>query len=794
MKPTPTTVSMTLAGRTLTIETGKLAEQADGAVTVRYGDSLILSTAVSGGIREGLDFFPLTVEYEERMYAAGKIPGGFIKREGRPTEMAILAARVTDRTIRPLFPKGYKNETQIINTVLVSDQVNDPDTLALIGTSTALMISDIPFDGPVAAVRIGLIDGKLVVNPTEQQMADSKLDLVVAGSQDAIVMVEGNADQISEALVVEALQLAHSEIQPILQLQHELRERVGKPKREFTRPLPDAALVEEVRAYLGDRLAGAIYNPDKTARKAAVDALRHEMVDALTADLEGGAKSARAKASFGIFEDLQAEIVREGILERGERPDGRSTTEIRPIWTEVGVLPRVHGSAIFTRGQTQIMTVATLGAPGEAQRLDSIGPEDTKRYIHHYNFPPYSTGEAKPVRSAGRREIGHGLLAEKSLLRMLPDEATFPYTLRLVSEALSSNGSTSMGSVCGSTMALLDAGVPLKAPVAGVAMGLITGEEGVQSGYQILTDIQGLEDHMGDMDFKVAGTAEGITGIQMDIKVKGLTFELMTKALDQARDGRLFILGKMLETIDAARTEISPFAPRVERVKIGQDKIGALIGPGGKNIRALQEETGTKVDVAEDGTVSISGTDPAGVRKAMAQVEALGREAKVGDIYTGKVVRIMPYGAFVEIWQGKDGLVHVSELDEQRIERVEDFVKEGDEITVMVIDVDPGTGKVSLSRRAALTGEIPDRSAQRAGGPRPGGGGFGGGDRGPRPGGGGFGGGGDRGPRPSGGGFGGDRGPRPGGGGGFGGGGDRGPRPGGGGFGGGDRGPRGQGE
>jgi polyribonucleotide nucleotidyltransferase len=747
VKPIPTTVSMTLAGRTLTIETGKLAEQADGAVTVRYGDSLVLSTAVSGGIREGLDFFPLTVEYEERMYAAGKIPGGFIKREGRPTEMAILAARVTDRTIRPLFPKGYKNETQIINTVLVADQVNDPDTLALIGTSTALMISDIPFDGPVAAVRIGWIDGKLVVNPTEQQMADSKLDLVVAGSQDAIVMVEGNADQISEALVVEALQLAHSEIQPLLQLQHELRERIGKPKREFTRPLPDAALVEEVRAYLGDRLAGAIYNPDKTARKAAVDTLRHEMVDALTADLEGGAKSARAKASFGIFEDLQAEIVREGILERGERPDGRTTTEIRPIWTEVGVLPRVHGSAIFTRGQTQIMTVATLGAPGEAQRLDSIGPEDTKRYIHHYNFPPYSTGEAKPVRSAGRREIGHGLLAEKSLLRMLPDEATFPYTLRLVSEALSSNGSTSMGSVCGSTMALLDAGVPLKAPVAGVAMGLITGEDGVQSGYQILTDIQGLEDHMGDMDFKVAGTAEGITGIQMDIKVKGLTFELMTKALDQARDGRLFILGKMLETIDAARTEISPFAPRVERVKIGQDKIGALIGPGGKNIRALQEETGTKVDVAEDGTVSISGVDPVGVKRAMAQVEALGREAKVGDIYTGKVVRIMPYGAFVEIWQGKDGLVHVSELDEQRIERVEDFVKEGDEITVMVIDVDPATGKVSLSRRAALTGEIPDRSAQRAGGPRPGGGGgFGGGDRGPRPGGGGFGGG-DRGPR-----------------------------------------------
>jgi polyribonucleotide nucleotidyltransferase len=783
VKPQVHSVSMTLAGRTLTIETGKLAEQADGAVTVRYGDSLVLSTAVSGGIREGLDFFPLTVEYEERMYAAGKIPGGFIKREGRPTEMAILAARVTDRTIRPLFPKGFKNETQIINTVLVADQENDPDILALIGTSTALTISDIPFDGPVAGVRIGLIGGKLIVNPTEQQVAESDLDLVVAASQDAIVMVEGNAAEISEELLVEALELAHREIQPILQIQHQLREQVGRAKREFTKPAADEALVAAIRAHLGDRLHGAIYNPDKTARNAAVDALRHEVVNAMTEGLEGSERSARAKASFGIFEDLQAETVREGILERGERPDGRTTTEIRPIWTEVGVLPRVHGSAIFTRGQTQIMTVATLGAPGDAQRLDSIGPEDTKRYIHHYNFPPYSTGEAKPVRSAGRREIGHGLLAEKSLLRMLPDEQTFPYTLRLVSEALSSNGSTSMGSVCGSTMALLDAGVPLKAPVAGVAMGLITGEGGVQDGYQILTDIQGLEDHMGDMDFKVAGTAEGITGIQMDIKVKGLTFELMRRALAQAREGRLFILGKMLETIDAARAEISPFAPRVERVKIGQDKIGALIGPGGKNIRALQEETGTKIDVAEDGTVSISGVDPAGVRKAMAQVEALGREAKVGDIYTGKVVRIMPYGAFVEIWSGKDGLVHVSELDEQRVERVEDFVKEGDEITVMVIDVDPATGKVSLSRRAALTGEIPDRSAMRGGGdrgPRPGGpggpGGFGGGDRGPRPGGpGGFGGG-DRGPRPGGGGFGGggDRGPRPGGG--FGGGGDRGPR------------------
>ncbi len=758
-------VSATVAGRTLTIETGKLAEQADGAVTVRYGDSIVLSTAVSGGIREGLDFFPLTVEYEERMYAAGKIPGGFIKREGRPTEMAILAARVTDRTIRPLFPKGYKNETQIINTVLSADQENDPDILALLGTSAALLISDIPFDGPVAAIRIGLVDGQLVVNPTEPQMVDSTLDLVVAGSADAIVMVEGNADGISEERVLEALELAHREIQPLLQLQHELRERVGRPKREFTPPAQDEQLLGEALAFIGDRLRAAVYNPDKTARVAATAAVKQELLAGLTEGLDGLEKVARLKALGGIFEKLEARIVRGGILERGERPDGRGVTEVRPIWCEAGALPRAHGSAIFTRGQTQILTVATLGAPGDVQRLDSIGPETEKRYIHHYNFPPYSTGEAKPIRSAGRREIGHGALAERSLLRMLPDREEFPYTLRLVSEALSSNGSTSMGSVCGSTLALYDAGVPLKAPVAGVAMGLITGEDGTASGYQILTDIQGVEDHLGDMDFKVAGTAEGITGIQMDIKVKGLTFEIMRQALTQAREGRLFILGKMLEALAAPRAELSRFAPRVERLKINPEKIGALIGPGGKTIRAIQEGTDTKIDVEEDGTVYVSGADAAGVARAIGQVEGLTREAKVGEIFTGKVVRIMPYGAFVEMFPGKDGLVHVSELAEGRVERVEDVVGEGDEITVMVTDADPVTGKVSLSRRAVLTGQMPERQPA---GPR--GGGFGG----------------DRGPRPGPGGPGGDRGPPPGGGGGFGG--DRGARPGG--FGG-DRGPRG---
>ncbi|HEX5502404.1 MAG TPA: polyribonucleotide nucleotidyltransferase [Thermomicrobiales bacterium] len=754
-------VSLTLAGRPLTIETGKLAEQADGAVTVRYGDSIVLSTAVSGGIREGLDFFPLTVDYEERMYAAGKIPGGFIKREGRPTEAAILAARITDRTIRPLFPKGYKNETQVINLVLSADQVNDPDILALLGTSTALTISDIPWAGPVAAVRIGMLDGRFVVNPTEEELESSALDLIVAASADAIVMVEGSADELTEDQMLEALELAHREIQPLLALQHELRARVGKPKREFAAPAPDEALEESVRYHLGDRLTQAIYNPDKAARVAATAEVKQDLVAHFAEGLEGAERAARAKAVAGLFDRLEAEVVRGGILERGERPDGRTPTEIRPIWCEAGVLPRTHGSAIFTRGQTQILTVATLGAPGEGQRLDSIGREEGKRYIHHYNFPPFSTGEARPLRSAGRREIGHGALAERSLLRMLPAEQDFPYTLRLVSEALSSNGSTSMGSVCGSTMALFDAGVPLKRPVAGVAMGLITGAEGTAGGYRVLTDIQGVEDHLGDMDFKVAGTDRGITGIQMDIKITGLTVAIMREALTQAREGRLFILGKMLEAITGPRPELSPYAPRVTQLKINPEKIGALIGPGGKTIRAIQDATDTKIDVEEDGTVSVAGVDAALVQRAIQQIEGLTREAKVGEIYTGKVVRIMPYGAFVEILPGKDGLVHVSELDESRVERVEDFIKEGDEITVMVVDVDPISGKISLSRRAALTGEVPERAGARGDrGPR------GGGDRGPRPGG--FGG--DRGPRP-GGGFGGDRGPRPGG--------ERGPRPGG---------------
>src|SRR5437763_164197 len=633
---------MTLAGRPLTIETGKLAEQADGAVTVRYGDTIVLSTAVSGGIREGLDFFPLTVEYEERMYAAGKIPGGFIKREGRPTEMAVLAARMTDRTIRPLFPEGYKNETQVINTVLSADQVNDPDIVALLGTSTALTISDIPFAGPVAAVRIGLVDGELVVNPTEAQLVDSALDLVVAGTADAIAMVEGTGDQIGEEQLLAALELAHREIQPLLRLQHELRERVGRPKREFTPPPTDEELAAQVWQLFGDRLRDAIYNPDKAARIAAVDAVKQELLASFTEGLEGGEKAARAKALNGIFEKMESTIVREGILERGERPDGRDPREIRPIWCEVGVLPRVHGSGLFTRGQTQILTVATLGSPGDEQRLDSIGPAESKRYIHHYNFAPYSTGEAKPIRSAGRREIGHGALVERSLLRMIPDEETFPYTLRLVSETLSSNGSSSMGSVCGSTLALLDAGVPLKAPVAGVAMGLITEGGDARRGYRVLTDIQGVEDHLGDMDFKVAGTAQGITGVQMDIKVQGLSFEVIREALAQAREGRLFILGKMLETLPRARPELSQYAPRIIRLKINTEKLGALIGPGGKTIRGIQEATGTKIDVEEDGTVSVSGVDAAGVQRAVQQVEGLTKEAKVGEIYTGKVVRIMP--------------------------------------------------------------------------------------------------------------------------------------------------------
>jgi polyribonucleotide nucleotidyltransferase len=707
-------VSAEIAGRTLTIETGRYAEQADGAVTVRYGDTMLLATVVGAReAREGTDFFPLTVDYEEKMYAAGKIPGSFFKREGRATQTAILTSRLTDRPLRPLFPKGYYNEVQVIITTLSIDMVNDPGPLSIIGASAALAISDLPFAGPVGAALVGHLDGDFRINPEMADMANSRLELVVAGTKDAVLMVEAGAHELTEDEMLEAVIKGHEICQQICDLQNELVALAGKPKREFIPPVVDTSLEEAISSYMGNRLREAINNSDKTARQEATDALRADVLAHFTADEPEEVLADRIKAVEKAFGALLKEEVRTAILKNGIRVDGRSTTEIRPISIDVGMVPRVHGSGLFTRGQTQVLTITTLGSPGEEQRLDDLGVETSKRYIHHYNFPPFSTGEAKPLRGPRRRDIGHGALAERSLLAVLPSEEEFPYTLRLVSETLSSNGSSSMASVCGSSLSLMDAGVPIKRPVAGVAMGLITGDDG---SWQVLTDIQGIEDNLGDMDFKVAGTSEGVTGLQMDIKTTGITYDIMRQAFAQARDGRLFILDKMNSVIPEARQELSPFAPRIVILKIDPDKIGALIGPGGKTIRSIVEQTGATIDVEDDGRVFISTSDGDAAKKAIGMVEALTREIKVGDVFLGKVVRIMPFGAFVNLVPGRDGMVHISELDEQRVENVEDVVKMGDEVNVMVIAIEQGTGKISLSRRAILTGEsADDRIAAGAG-------------------------------------------------------------------------------
>jgi polyribonucleotide nucleotidyltransferase len=721
-------VTLEVAGRALTLETGLLAEQAHGAVVARYGDTMVLVTVV--GEREpndAVDFFPLSVDYEEKMYAAGKIPGGFIKREGRPTEAAILAGRLTDRPLRPLFPKGYRSEVQIITTVMSADQENEPDILSIVGASASLMLSPIPWDGPVGAVRIGLIDGEIAINPLLSDMERSALDIVVAGTEDAIMMVEGEAREIPEATMLEAIVRGHEEIKRLCAIQRRLAEEAGKEKWAFTPPATDAGLLEDLRAFIGDRLRDAVNNPDKVVRLEGTDELRRDILGQFAPVGDDGAPKYHPKAVSAAFESLLKDEVRGGILNAGIRPDGRRPDEIRPIWSEVGYLPRTHGSAIFTRGQTQVVTIATLGSTAEEQRLDSISPEESKRYIHHYNFPPFSVGEVRRLRGPSRRDIGHGALAERALKAVIPDEETFPYTMRLVSEVVSSNGSSSMASVCGSTLALMDAGVPISAPVAGVAMGLVTDADGGR--FAVLTDIQGIEDALGDMDFKVAGTAAGVTAIQMDIKVKGITPEIMRQAFAQAHEGRQFILDKMRDTISSPRAELSQYAPRVTRIKINPEKIGAVIGPGGKMIRSIQDETGAKIDIEDDGTVSITASDPASADKAIQRIQGLTQELRVekGEIYTGKIVTIMPYGAFVELFPGRDGLVHISELSEDpsvRVNRVEDLYQVGDEITVMVIDVAPN-GKVSLSRRAALTGELPEARPER--GPR-----RDGGDRGPR--------------------------------------------------------------
>jgi polyribonucleotide nucleotidyltransferase len=691
------------------IETGTLANLAGGAVTVRSGESVVLATATSAQPREGIDFFPLSVDYEERLYAAGRIPGSFQRREGRPSDQAILISRLIDRPLRPLFPKGMLNEVQVIVTALARDPEVHLDIISIIAASAALTISSIPWEGPIGAVRIGFVDGAFVINPSVSQAAASTLDLRMAGTADAILMVEAGADEFPEDMMLEALKLGHEAVQPVIELQNQIRAELGKPKFEFTPVLPDSTVEEVVNGWLGDRMRDLLSEPQtKEEQYAGFVGLKTELLAAL-------AESYAPKALVLAFDNIEKRLVRERILSDRVRPDGRSYRDIRPISVEVGLLPRVHGSGLFTRGETQVLTVATLGTPGDAQTLDTLNLEESKRYMHHYNFPPFSTGEVAPSRGPRRREIGHGALAERALEPMIPAQESFPYTLRLVSEALSSNGSTSMASVCGSTLALMDAGVPIKAPVAGIAMGLITdGDVGSEtSRYAVLTDIQGIEDHLGDMDFKVAGTQHGITALQMDIKIHGLTGKILEEALAQAREGRLFILGKMLEVLAEPRKSLSINAPRILTLHIDPEKIGKVIGPGGKMIRSLQETYGVKIDIEDDGSVFVSGVEGVGAELAAAEIERMTEEVKIGRIYTGKVMRTEPYGAFVEIAPGQDGMVHISQLADYRVPSVEDVVKVGDEVTVMVIDVDQATGKIRLSRQAVMEGWTAEEARER---------------------------------------------------------------------------------
>ncbi|MBC8254578.1 MAG: polyribonucleotide nucleotidyltransferase [Ardenticatenia bacterium] len=675
-------------------ETGKLAGQANGAVLARAGDTMLLATATASlPPREGTDFFPLTVDYEERLYAAGRIPGSFFRREGRPSEDGILICRLTDRPLRPLFAKGTRSEVQVALTALSSDGENRLDVLAINAASAALMISGMPFGGPVGAVRVGLIDDQLVINPAASQMENSLLDLRLAGTEDAIVMVEAGANEVTETKMLEALRLGHEAMQDLIRVQKEMAAQVGKPPMEFT----VLEVSPEAKAAVAGRLEGRIapvLGGTKEENDAAVNRLRDEIVDSFADDEAIDPKDVKK-----VFNEDLKHVVRQRILDEGVRPDGRDTTTVRPIWCEVGLLPRTHGSGLFTRGETQVLTITTLGTPREEQNMDTLGPHQTKRYIHHYNFPPFSTGEVRFMRGPSRRSIGHGALAERALLPMIPAGDEFPYTLRLVSEVLSSNGSTSMGSVCASTLSLMDAGVPIKAPVSGIAMGLIS--EGDR--YAILTDIQGLEDALGDMDFKVAGTRRGITALQMDIKIRGLSYQILEEALAQAREGRLHILDRMLETIDKPREDLSSYAPRIITIHVEPDKIGRIIGPGGKMIRAIQDETGVKIDIEDDGSVFIASADADASTRAIEMVQALIEEAEAGKIYTGKVVRTTDFGAFVEILPGTDGLVHISQLADYRVASVEDVVRVGDEIMVMVVSIGPD-GKIRLSRQAVLEG------------------------------------------------------------------------------------------
>ncbi len=768
--PEVRTFTREIGGKTLSVETGRLANLAGGAVLLRYGDTVVLCTAtMARQPRPNMDFFPLTIDFEEKMYATGKIPGSFFRREGRPSTEAILSARLTDRPLRPLFPKGMRNEVQVVITVMSVDKENAPDVLGTVGASAALSISDIPFGGPVSSVRVGYIDGAYVINPTFEQLEDSNIDIVVAGTKDAIMMVEAGASEASEEIILGAMEYAQKQNQILIELQQEMIAAFAPVKWQFTPP----SIPEDLKSKVFADLAG---NVDeflalaKDERQGGLDERRSALVEKYGEEFG-------EPAVGGALDAFVKKTVRDAILNDDRRPDGRDSKTVRPISCEVGILPRVHGSGLFTRGQTQALSITTLGGVGDAQRLDTLSPIESKRYMHHYNFPPYSVGETGRMGGAGRRELGHGALGERALMPVLPDVEEFPYTIRIVSEVLSSNGSTSMASACGSTLSLMDAGVPIKAPVAGVAMGLIMGENG---NYKVLTDIAGLEDAMGDMDFKVAGTEQGITALQMDIKIQGIPMEVMRAAVAQARDGRMFIMGKMLEVIREPRTEMSPFAPRMYRLQIDPQKIGTVIGPGGRVIRSIIEETGCTVDIEDDGSVFIGASDEESARKAIDIIEGMTKDVEVGHIYTGRVARIMNFGAFVEIAPGKDGLVHISELADHRVPSVEEAVSVGEEVQVMVTEID-SMGRINLSRRAVLAGETDaaavvarqqeERNSRTGGGDR--GGPRGGGDRGGRPGGGGgYGGrgGGDRGGPPRGGG---------GGGGGFnrgGGGGNGGPR------------------
>ena len=686
---------MKLAGRELIVETGKYAEQAGGSCMVRCGGTAVLVCAtVAKTARDGVDFLPLSCEFEEKMYAVGKIPGGFIKREGRPTEKAVLTSRLIDRPLRPLFPKGFYNDVQVIATVMSVEQDVQPDVLAMIGSSIALSISEAPFMGPTGAVSVGYVDGEYIINPNSLQRELSRMQLTVAGTRDAVMMVEAGAQEVTEAEMLRAILLAHEEIKRIVDFIDEIAKEIGKPKCEVEVYKPDEILTERVRDYAFKNMQWALDTFDRKEREARSQQVKDDTIAQFAEEFPDSAKDID-----NILYGFTKEIVREKIINKGIRPDGRTYEQIRPIWCEVGILPRTHGSAVFTRGQTQVLTVATLGAVGDGRRLDGISEEEFKRYMHQYNMPPYSVGETRVMRGPGRREIGHGALAERSLVPVLPNQDDFPYAIRLVSEVISSNGSTSQASVCASTLALMDAGVPIKKPVAGVAMGLIQDPE--TGKIVVLTDIQGLEDFLGDMDFKVAGTKDGITAIQMDIKIKGINEEILTRALAQAREGRLFILGKMLETLSAPRAELSPYAPRILQFTINPDKIREVIGTGGKTINKIIADTGVKIDIEDDGRVFIASPDQEAAAEAMRMIEAIVKDIEIGDVYLGKVVSILPIGAQVEIKPGKKGLVHISKLSNKRVERVEDVVSLGDEILVRVIDIKPD-GKIDLTHKGLL--------------------------------------------------------------------------------------------